>query len=98
MGSGLTKITVNLPPGEYRLSPAVRLRQPPEPQLDLAPIVAEHFDLDEACEAARQRIAEFINRSAAQHMRAWRERWQPQRLPPEELRAQLSELQRILRD
>lgn len=47
---------------------------------------------------ARERISAYINRSAAQHMRAWRERWQPQRLPPEELRAQLSDLQRILRD
>lgn len=71
----MTKITVNLPPGEYQLSPAVRLRTPPEAQFDLAPIVAEHFDLDEACEAARQRIAEFINRSAGQHWRHWRDRW-----------------------
>ena len=56
------------------------------------------IDLDAMEAAARDRIAAFVNRSAAQHMRAWRERWQPQRLPPEELRAQLSELQRILRD
>lgn len=65
----MTKITVNLPPGEYQLSPAVRLRTPPEAQFDLAPIVAEHFDLDEACEQARQRITEFVNRSAGQHLR-----------------------------
>lgn len=71
----MTKITVSLPPGEYQLSPAVRLRQPPEPQFDLAPIVAEHFDLDEACEQAMVRVGEWVNYSAGQHLRAWRERW-----------------------
>lgn len=35
--------------------------------------------LDQQCQAARDRIAQFVNRSAAQHLRAWRERWHPQR-------------------
>lgn len=55
--------------------------------------------LDQQCQAARERIAQFVNRSAAQHMRAWRERWNPQqRIPPQELRSSLVEVQRILRD
>lgn len=35
--------------------------------------------LDQQCQAARDRIAQFVNRSAAQHLRAWREKWGLQR-------------------
>ena len=47
--------------------------------------------------AARATASPFVNRSAAQHMRAWRERWQPQRLPPEAARPALRTAE-ILRD
>lgn len=35
--------------------------------------------LDQQCQAARERIAAFVNRSAAQHLRAWRAKFLVQR-------------------
>lgn len=69
----MTKITVTLPPGQHRPSPAMRVVDA-RPAQYTAPAIAEHFDLDEACEQARVRVVEFINRSAGQHLRAMRER------------------------
>lgn len=71
----MTKIQVTLPPGTYHLSPAVRFREAPAPVQFTMPIVAEHFDLDEACDQARGRIAEYVNRSAGQHLRVMRNNW-----------------------
>ncbi len=34
-------------------------------------------------EEAKKRLREFINRSAAQHMRAWRAQWMPRKDVPE---------------
>jgi hypothetical protein len=71
----VTKIFVTLPPGTYNLSPAVREKdRPDDPVQYTLPAVAEHFDLDEACDQARSRIAEWVNRSAGQHLSAMRSR------------------------
>ena len=48
---------------------------------------------------AKERLASFVNRSGAQHLRAWRQRWAPRpRIEPDEIRAGLLEVQKILRD
>lgn len=48
------------------------------------------IDLDAMEAAARKRLAEWINRSAAQHLRAMRER------PERDLRTELLELRKVL--
>lgn len=36
----------------------------------------QHSMIDQLCQAAQQRMTEFINRSAGQHMRALKAEWQ----------------------
>ena len=71
----MTKITVSLPRASTSFRPLCACARRPRRSSTWRPSLLEHFDLDGACEAARQRIAEFINRSAGQHWRHWRDRW-----------------------
>lgn len=38
-------------------------------------VVTTHIDIADKSEAAKRRLREFINRSAAQHMRQMRKEW-----------------------
>lgn len=65
----MTKLIIRLPMhGRYMPSPAAIVREPKSGDQYTLPQVAEHFNLDEACEQARLRIAEYVERSAAQHL------------------------------
>ena len=65
----MTKLVIRIPwPAQYVPSPAAIVRDPKPGDQYTLPAVAEHFDLDEACEQARLRIAEYVERSAAQHL------------------------------